>query len=958
MMVFASVFVACRTDDSDAASAGVSDVSIRVFDQDSSNYSALAYLSNKLPNTLSAAEWMMDTDGYWYNVNSTSPSYGSILTYGITGLTDDVVRSDVVAAFPIFTADFVILQVQYKLNYACNVSVEIDEGGLSVYTNSSSVPADVAGCHMNNGMTRAKVLSVKDAGADINVTDVRGTYSVSFSYNGISVTGASVDYLGAKIVLGGNLTDYDDKPVSGATVTYAYGTEYGTVITDAAGDYRIYADAGSAVTVTGISIGGYTFTDGIPYAYGEQTENVLPGPTFKAPERTVIVTISDGSGIPVSGVSIDAIWYTCVGTGPYDITKSVEGIRTRASNDAGKALVTVPYDIAASKTTEGAKLWIAGKDSKYNFERDTMPEGAGSPNPIPVSLSKAGNVYANTSTFADTSITTIEKSFEVTIAGALDGSLAGGSPLTNAQVSAVWYYQAEDVGDYIISVFEDIEAGSFIDLTADTKGTVRMDNTYSDADGKVKIVYKEPVWTVSPGEKAFLYVYVSGTNPYSTAADYHYTVANIHDGSDPLDVLVASAAACDAGEKGSIVDMTIRSDEVAYTVTGTITGVLPESVTAYCYSPSLKADSKPAYPSVGTITFTFPVKAGTSNTVGVDDVAGYSFSVQSKVLPSASADQTFESVASRSVPPVDRSETVIISTYTVNGTSAGDAVTIGYTVADASVSITSVAVGDPLIFNAYGRAGNITEGTTITGVGGVYVSPLSGNTATAYKIGATKIVTYINAEGNTPTVDNISAGVTIQCYCGGSQYTSITTDATGIVTVSLPDPSVLSFKMGEYSLVGVPMTSGPFAGFVAINLSGVVEPAAPTEVSFTIRYIASSSMQNVETPTNIDVLDSPVTTTCIIGSVQTYRAPDLNGFKFSGWFMDGKMVSDAKDNRLCTITITDNMDGMTLVASYSAENPPQPEPDYGTEIAIGILAVTLSIIALIFVFLQMRRYSY
>ena len=162
--------------------------------------------------------------------------------------------------------------------------------------------------------------------------------------------------------------------------------------------------------------------------------------------------------------------------------------------------------------------------------------------------------------------------------------------------------------------------------------------------------------------------------------------------------------------------------------------------------------------------------------------------------------------------------------------------------------------------------------------------------------------------------------------------------------------------MGEYSLTATAITSGPFAGYIALNLAGVVDPPAPAEVTFTIRYIASSSMQNVAEPTNVDVLDSPVDTTCSLGSVQTYRAPDLNGFTFCGWFMDGKIVSDARDNMLCTITITQDMEGSTLVASYSADNPPQPEPDYGTEIAIGVLAVTLSIIALIFVMLQKRRY--
>ncbi|MBQ6547942.1 MAG: hypothetical protein IJL79_03245, partial [Candidatus Methanomethylophilaceae archaeon] len=71
-------------------------------------------------------------------------------------------------------------------------------------------------------------------------------------------------------------------------------------------------------------------------------------------------------------------------------------------------------------------------------------------------------------------------------------------------------------------------------------------------------------------------------------------------------------------------------------------------------------------------------------------------------------------------------------------------------------------------------------------------------------------------------------------------------------------------------------------------------------------------------------------------------------------FMDGQLVSNTRDITQCTIAITAEMDGAELVASYSAEDPPQPVPDYGPTIAAGILSVTIALVALLYVIVQKR----
>ena len=74
----------------------VRNVTIKVFDQDSTDYSDLAYLSDKLPVQFNAAEWVRDASGLWYNINDRSSDCGKVLRYGaVTNITNEEIRSDV-----------------------------------------------------------------------------------------------------------------------------------------------------------------------------------------------------------------------------------------------------------------------------------------------------------------------------------------------------------------------------------------------------------------------------------------------------------------------------------------------------------------------------------------------------------------------------------------------------------------------------------------------------------------------------------------------------------------------------------------------------------------------------------------------------------------------------------------------------------------------------------------------
>ena len=80
------------------------------------------------------------------------------------------------------------------------------------------------------------------------------------------------------------------------------------------------------------------------------------------------------------------------------------------------------------------------------------------------------------------------------------------------------------------------------------------------------------------------------------------------------------------------------------------------------------------------------------------------------------------------------------------------------------------------------------------------------------------------------------------------------------------------------------------------------------------------------------------------------------GFSFSGWYLNGESISDKRNSYVCTFSVTDDLEGVEITASYSAETPEPPKEDIGTIVAIGMVSVTIALIALIYVILQIRRY--
>ena len=571
--------------------------------------------------------------------------------------------------------------------------------------------------------------------------------------------------------------------------------------------------------------------------------------------------------------------------------------------------------------------------------------------PLPDSLAGQGNAYADLTTFVDLGIKADDYSIEVTVTGNLDDSLAGGAPLRGAEVKAVWYYELLDGTDYTIRTRDNMGPGfSHIEY-----GTAWFANAYSGEDGKVLLHYTLPKWDVAAGESAYIYIYAAGSAGFSPASDYKFTYKLPEDGTKSVFDYADECVTCSARHYMAISDVDVYSDDVSYTVNGSITGDLPESVTVYCISPSGIEVSKTISPVAGTLTFSFTVKAGTSCKIGINDLPGYTFTPQSQQMASAYSDTVFASVSVASSSDIDRAVPVVLDTYEIVDAKVGDIFSFRYSVAGTNLNVQKRADAANINVIIHGWNGNVSDSFVIS-ADNKYIKWNTDRQIRVSGMTSIDVVTYFNSTADQPEIGNVVGAQTIQIYCEDVAYATVLTDTNGKATANIPDIPEISFRKDGLAVSSTAITTGAYAGCIGLNLKEVIPSPESSIATITIRYIATSSLQNETTPTNIDILSGPITSVLTVGETKDFTAPDVEGFTFSGWYINGTSVSNARDLHICNLRVTADMDGGTLVASYSANDPEPPKPDYGTVFAIGALAVTISIIALIFVILQVRRY--
>ena len=947
------------SEDSEAADLPIQNPSITLFDQDMTDYSDLAYISDKLPVSFSATEWIADSDGHWFNVNVDSTNFGKILRYGmISGMTNDEIRSDVLSHYSsIFTPPyFIIVQVDFDLTGDCYAGVEIKKDGTTQINETIPAMKDVSGYYVSRLLEQSKVFTIASMG-DIPITEPNGVYALTIKANGVVAGDDTYEYGAVKYSLAGTVKDAGGKAIAGAKVAYkinegAVTIESDTRVTDASGSYTINAKKGTTVSVTSVTAENFTFATS-SYDYGSVVGDVSPGPVFNSNEYYVKVNVNSQNGYPASGVEVVAAWYSSIrhGDDDYDITYDDTGIINGVTDANGSAVVIIPNFVS------GARLLVKAQNQagEFTFDRNPINPGEHVSHDLPEEsdLSPGNRYVSSLTSVVPTELKAKEYTFEVTVAGNIDGSSIGGAPLQDVRLKAVWYYQVDDgAGSYTIREFSNKEAGTFAGITKEGKAWLVKDMT--SIDGKAVVCYSkpEPEGSMATGESAYLYVYAYGAPVSSPSSQYSFSYLVPMDGDTSIEALASTHISTVALPSTTSVftASTVRSNEVAYTINGTITGDVPESVRVYCISDV--SDSRTVTSS--SSTFAFTVKEGTSSRIRLADTPGYAFDNQDQTLPTAKSNQVFTCASSISAIIIDRTYTEILDSYTINNVPDGEVLTYKFKVAGSDYTVMKRADSPTVILDVYGRVGNVVESMDVSAAG-IYISGFSGNVATAARLVQRSFVTYFDEKVDQPTIENVVGGQTIQIYCTGRLYATITTGETGLTTVTVPDTDDTTYMFGSLFVTSTEITSGAFNGYFGINMKDVIPSPAVKEVTINVKYTAVSSLQNETEPTSKDIL---VGTTMVLknGEKTQLMAPEMDGFSFSGWYINGVKVSNSKNLYQCDLEVNETMDGSTLTATYSAESPELPKENLGTIVAIGILAVTISIIALIYVILQIRRY--
>ncbi len=951
-----TAFMFVLPEGSDAAS--VDTPSISFYTPESDSYSALAYREDALPDSVSATRYVRNADGFWYNVDYGDTNNGSYLTYGnlTPKMTLQEIRSDLEARYG---ADFLVIQVSFRINSPCNVSYSIIKDDVAYVPTAMSASLTVNGtdCHS------VKYVMQYAVGTDFVPGTEIGTYTLNVKCDGTSIGTESVTYSGSVVNVTGYVKDKSGRGVRDAVVYYTRSdNESSVAITGSTGLYTIPAYRGETIKITSVSRSDYNFSF-TPLNSGDLTGDYA-FTDIVSMERTVAVHVTDRSGTySLEDVDILAEWYMenqDPVTGKYVLTKKDTDIITSHTDSNGNVTIICrdPLPIEATRYA----LFVYAQSPQYSFDLDgDFVTPSDDPFNFKCRSEPGSTLVCRGDDFADLSnpLTPIELScedscIEVTVKGDVDALMAGGAPIRDVRVTAEWYYQVERPTGYEYSTNPQDE------FSVSVNGTAFPITSLTDENGKIVIAYILPQWTpngIAPEKlKAYLYIHYTGTNPLY-AFDVMSTVPP--GGTASFPDIVAEHAGSRALDSTAVANTEIKSSDVAYLVSGTITGTVPDKVvlnySIYQNVGSLYNNEATVDTSVSPATFKYTVKAGMFSKITVAPVDGYSFSPSSTTVATM-VGNTNVNIDCTVVPPkaYARTAPVLLETYTINGLSSGDVIKLTVNVGGTAVVLQKTSAGASLGFPVYGHPENRITSLSISGGEGLYVPAFAGNTVTVAKIVTVEIVTFADSTGN-PTIANITPSATvIATYAGGSA--EVKTSANGTASFKAPQGSEITYVFvsgsEQYSVESSLVSEGPFAGRMAINLHGIVDVDTDVVIQLTEERVAYSSLFN-NSPAETKVLSSE-TMERIVGQTVKFKAPEISGFKFSGWYLGNTCVSDKAEMEM---TINEDLDGKKLSALYAAL--PEEIPDEGIEpvtLMIGLVAITIAIICFAYVILQNKRY--
>ena len=758
---------------------------------------------------------------------------------------------------------------------------------------------------------------------------------------------------GTPTTVSGKITDANSNTIAGATVAFSIDGVPKSSTTDKDGKYNIYIDAGAKVSITSITSTGYTFasaTEGTVYDFGTVEKSVTKD--FKAKEKTSTITVSDKDGVALSGISVEVAWYyqwkaTSAATATFTSGKTVPdgvtaGTLTKLSTVTdvdGKFKVTYT-EPTGLPTTTGVNSYAnalvayvsAASGAKYHFKG--MVDAA--------TQAKSFNEwYVGNTSIADAKSGSATLKSDSSTA-TLKVTSANGNPAANVTINVAWYYQYKAPAATTYTISTTVPTG----ITAGTVGTVSA----VDKDGIVKVPYTVPTvsinaTTVGTKYSAALIVYASESAGYTVKT----AVTVPTSGADSLATLISKN---DAMADASSGVATVKMKENTYAISG---NVLTKGVSV-AYTNPISVGLTPVL-SDKDGNYLFYILEG-KGTVITPTISTITFEPASFALPSVYENKKCDFVEA-TVPAVDATVNYkvtdilagkVVFNYTVDGTSYSKIVDV--TSNEAMLSIKAKQGADVKV------SAEIKDATARD-----FVSYDS------LKFDGYKAVTEYTLKFNVVTkADEAVVSQDFDMKMGAKIKQTIKTDKDGIAKVAInglskseaevvvDGPAIAAIMVctapgTELIVSDTWVAPGEYTfGYILVDVTKIYA-ASNALTTYTVNYYA--------TDINADASDANAYTAIIdkqtvkVDSSVKINAPEVNGYKFVGWMIDGKIVSTDAE-----YTISLSVEQNKVVNAIYEQCPVYEPKDDGvdsTTLIIGIAAVVIALIAVIYAVIQKKQ---
>lgn len=885
------------------------------------------------------------------NVDEKSADYGKFLTYGKTGMTTEQILAQSVGG----GGWLPLIQVSATYNSAFNWNVSVTKDGGDSYGESGDIKLQKEGYDKTKYSFPAtqvvSTIKISQAAAGNsaymslgeNIENIVGKYVVDVKVNGVSEKKETLT-IGDYVKISGTLSPADGTyAIAGATIKYTVDGKEETAVSKEAGAYDFKVLKGSVVVFKSITYPGDVFTFKGLKSLGTVTHNMTID--IKAEQSVKTVTVKDNSStaVPIKDAKLTLSWYQEKEkeSGKYYV-KLVPGVAKICGNSDKNGVISVAY--IKPTVEEGYKAILVGTASLasgdyYTFDANSVTQNtSGEGTPIESQLTKEGTkiIYSDTSATSPT-FKAKESTLTVTVKEAGNKNLVVGATVTAS------FYEEKIVGDKAdINVLD---------------GVIKSIGT-TDIDGKVKLTYVVP--TASEGYTAYMIVSAVNADGFTFV---NKTSLATGDGVDKIDIQIKDCKATvklnTSSTRGEVL-----AKETAYKVSVKASGIpagksvtfnytdgigtsvvsgkatAPSSdVTAYFYvlkdkSPAITATLDGYVLKCGKYTtWTVPTVTDDISTTPIEFVATSTTETISLGIPNVygsvgkvtdvlSTGQKF----SVSLPSIADNKPVTFE-YTVDGVTYKNTVLSK----DQSASLYIYSWNSIIAFTSV-----IAPGYTVSVVGGAIGAAL---TVKEYIIEFT--------DGSSPA----PAGIEVSIYLDVDKAPIATVKANAIGVAKFKTENI-DGKTVYYKCNGV-FVSGTISSVNTVNIHDAIAVAPVKVTKYTVNYFATDVNANASDSdhTAYSMIMAPQIVN--VGSDVKINAPEVSGYKFVGWMMDGKIVSaDAE----YTLNVTTNpSEKVNAIYEQHLVSEPKDSGIDSTTLIIGIAAVVIALIAVIYAVIQKKQ---